>query len=81
MQTQLPLMGSTWNSVKSQEVQTEMGYFCTTEVQPGTLEHPIVTTFPKLHLTQTVADEQFKQPYMRVLQSEQVRLDVVARMA
>lgn len=59
MQTQAPLMGSTWNSVKSQDVQMDIGGFWMTDVQPGTLVHPNGTILPILHFTQTVADEQF----------------------
>ena len=43
-----------------------------TPVHPGTIEQPIHTILPKLHLTQTLADEQFKQPYMSFAQREQV---------
>lgn len=37
------------------------------------------TILPTLHLTQTVVEEQFKQPFMRVRHSEQVELVAVAR--
>ena len=60
-------------------MHTEVGGLWRTDVQPGTLVHPMGTILPTLHLTQTVVEEQFKQPFMRVRHSEQVELVAVAR--
>lgn len=59
-------------------MQIEIGGLWLTDMQPGTLVHPIGTILPMLHLTQTVAEEQFKQPCMRVKQREQVEFMAVS---